>query len=201
MNLIRNCRLLEFINYNLFMGRGGQQELTLDTRMNQTRPRDVLEQKSVLFDIQALKIEDCPYLKDNLFQEGECANFAAALYEFRPDLRVGFHWEELSPHDSEKIADEDGEDWDGENHWQIQHVFLHDDSWAYDSLGVHPMPHFGWDELEINSNHTALLLSGMHSQGIQATATEEIITSGYLEFIDQALKSRPPNQPDYLNPK
>jgi hypothetical protein len=54
----------------------------------------------------------------HLWQQGYCAAYAAALQQADPALRIG--------------ALDDG-----------SHFFAHDDSWAYDSAGRHPLPYRG----------------------------------------------------------
>lgn len=58
-----------------------------------------------------------------------CAEYACALHELNPALRFGRHVEYDEP------------DEDGFIGWYTNHVFVHDDSHAYDSLGKHPLPY------------------------------------------------------------
>ena len=81
-----------------------------------------------------------PGLDDPSWHQGYCAEYAIALVRKHPHLRIGFS------------AEEDlYEDWDpasGEPapFTEINHVFAHDDQFAYDSLGKHPLPYFHqWD--------------------------------------------------------
>jgi hypothetical protein len=55
------------------------------------------------------------------WMEGECADYAHALLDLRPDLRIGFHVHPDVP-------------------WPA-HAFAHDDHYAYDGAGRHPLPY------------------------------------------------------------
>lgn len=60
------------------------------------------------------------------WQQGECGTYMTALLELRPDLRVGgvdFHQDPGFDNPS--------------------HFAAHDDVWAYDSAGRHPLPYRG----------------------------------------------------------
>jgi hypothetical protein len=59
------------------------------------------------------------------WQQGECGTYAQALITARPELHLGVAG----------YKEPDG--------WAPQHYFVHDDSWAYDSLGAHPLPYRG----------------------------------------------------------
>jgi hypothetical protein len=59
------------------------------------------------------------------WQGGGCLDYAHALRQKYPHLRAG------------ALYTEDGE------FWNYQHHFVHDDKYAYDSAGRHPLPYRG----------------------------------------------------------
>lgn len=61
---------------------------------------------------------------------GNCSDFATALASQNPDLRFG-QWVVSAP-------DPDDED---DTTYTPLHVFVHDDQYAYDGLGRHPLPY------------------------------------------------------------
>lgn len=56
------------------------------------------------------------------WQQGFCDLYALALMDLYPALRFGV------------LLDSD---------WCERHFFAHDDQWAYDSAGRHPLPYYG----------------------------------------------------------
>jgi hypothetical protein len=66
------------------------------------------------------------------WQQGGCHTYAHALKRLRPSLRFG----ELGVSDHG-----DG----GVRGWTPTHTFVHDDRYAYDSCGRHPLPYHGID--------------------------------------------------------
>lgn len=65
------------------------------------------------------------------WQQGDCGIYAAALIRAYPHLRLGSL--------TAREWDEDDE-CEYDNAW---HFFAHDDTHAYDSAGVHPLPYYG----------------------------------------------------------
>lgn len=60
---------------------------------------------------------------------GQCGTYALVLMKLRPDLRLGL------------CGTMDGE------FFSWEHAFAHDDRWAYDAAGRHPLPYHGaWGE-------------------------------------------------------
>lgn len=62
-----------------------------------------------------------------IWQQGWCGTYAVALMMVRPSLRLGM-----------LVLDLD----DG---WMPLHFFAHDNAFAYDSAGRHPLPYTGLD--------------------------------------------------------
>jgi hypothetical protein len=60
------------------------------------------------------------------FQQGQCGTYAHTLQRARPSLKIGLAGD---------IEDDNSFPW--------QHVFAHDETHAYDSLGTHPLPYKG----------------------------------------------------------
>lgn len=65
------------------------------------------------------------------WQQGCCGTYALALMQIRPGLRLGVSG----------ITENGGGDASGG--WQPAHFYAHDDTWAYDSAGRHPLPYHG----------------------------------------------------------
>lgn len=62
----------------------------------------------------------------HIWQQGKCGTYAVALIAAHPHLRFGtLGQSELDPDDG----------------WQATHHFAHDDTYAYDSAGRHPLPY------------------------------------------------------------
>ena len=80
-----------------------------------------------------------------LWQRGWCRTYAMALIMARPSLRLGVAGYE-----------EHGEYAPG---WWPQHFFAHDDEFAYDSAGRHPLPYHGvdgdFDHVELDTDPEA----------------------------------------------
>lgn len=111
-----------------------------------------------------------PYDREQ-YMHGQCAAFAAAHQEVYPHLRFGLHYEKLSPEERENIMVEDGhEDLDDVETHQVQHVFTHDDHFAYDATGKHPMPYRGWDHTAFNQDYDDVEDTGMLEPGYQPEA-------------------------------
>jgi hypothetical protein len=68
----------------------------------------------------------------SMWQYGECHNYAKALVDNNPNLRYGMHIIEYPDPDDEDFTVR-----------EVQHVFAHDDEYAYDSLGKHKLPYDG----------------------------------------------------------
>jgi hypothetical protein len=89
---------------------------------------------------------------DPLWQNGGCAEYALALVEKYPNLTLGVNG-------AVDMYDPDWEPWSEEPAplETVNHVFAHDDTYAYDSLGRHPLPyHTPWDagfKPEEETNH------------------------------------------------
>lgn len=60
------------------------------------------------------------------WQQGGCATYALALVAAHPRLRIGILG----------VSDHGGG-------WKVTHVHAHDDHFAYDSAGRHPLPYRG----------------------------------------------------------
>jgi hypothetical protein len=95
------------------------------------------------------------------FMTGQCAAWAIAHHQLHPDLRFGMHYEELSSEEQDKREIEDGY----RPTYEIQHVFTHDDNFAYDAEGAHPMPYNGWDRSEFDLTSEDVEMSGMLEPG------------------------------------
>lgn len=67
------------------------------------------------------------------WQQGDCGTYAVALLREYPHLRLGGidFWNFTGP---------DGEQYDNPGHY-----VAHDDHYAYDSSGIHPLPYTGVD--------------------------------------------------------
>jgi hypothetical protein len=63
--------------------------------------------------------------KARRWQQGQCGTYACTLQQHRPELKLGLAGNL-----------EHGE-------FPYQHVFAHDETHAYDSLGAHPLPYKG----------------------------------------------------------
>lgn len=101
----------------------------------------------------------------DMYMHGQCAAFAAAHQEVYPHLQFGLHLEQLSEEDSMREADENGDEWDGERIYRVQHVFTHDDQYAYDAEGAHPMPFNEWDDSDFQVSFREVELTGMLEPG------------------------------------
>lgn len=77
------------------------------------------------------------------WQTGECGTYARALTIMQPELRIG------ALGCLEDPADPDGG-------FSVSHFIAHDSTWAYDSLGRHPLPYLGvngqFDHAELDCN-------------------------------------------------
>lgn len=65
------------------------------------------------------------------WQRGECAEYALALIKENPHLRFGV------------LGESDLGDGDASEGWSERHCVAHDDDYAYDSAGRHPLPYRG----------------------------------------------------------
>lgn len=74
-----------------------------------------------------------------MWQQGQCVTYAHALIRLHPPLQLGVLG---------KIEDEG---------WRESHQFAHDDQYAYDSAGRHPLPYLGVHE----DNDYAVLGQGL----------------------------------------
>jgi hypothetical protein len=110
----------------------------------------------------------------SMWTTGMCGDYALALQELRPDLRIGMHVEsypnaDLNPFTTDPEVWSEAMD-NEEQGWTPNHVFAHDDRYAYDALGRHPLP---YDQ------------SGLHTQ-LNLTR-EDVEAQGWPEgFIDEA---------------
>jgi hypothetical protein len=65
------------------------------------------------------------------WQQGQCGTYALALIQMRPGLRLGVSG-----------ITENG-DGDASGGWRPAHFYAHDDTYASDSAGRHPLPYHG----------------------------------------------------------
>lgn len=92
------------------------------------------------------EIADAGYVTDEWrrWQQGQCAAYAVALVDAHPDLRFAV------------IGQTENGDGDATGGWRERHAFAHDDHYAYDSAGRHPLPYLGiearCDLLELDSD-------------------------------------------------
>ena len=98
---------------------------------------------------------------DDEYMHGQCAAWAVAHQREYPHLRFGIDWQRLTP---------DHPDWDeedeGDEIWQPQHIFTHDDTHAYDVRGAHPLSDIKqWDDVTLNHSRNDVLSTGMHEMG------------------------------------
>ncbi len=98
---------------------------------------------------------------DDEYMHGQCAAWAVAHQREYPHLRFGIDWQRLTP---------DHPDWDeedeGDEIWQPQHIFTHDDSYAYDVRGAHPLSDIKqWDDVTLDHSRNDVLSTGMHEMG------------------------------------
>lgn len=70
------------------------------------------------------------------WQQGDCLQYAAALLELRPDLHSGSF--------GDTYTDEDLDPEYATSH-MVNHHFVTDGTWAWDSAGRHRMPYLGID--------------------------------------------------------
>lgn len=117
-----------------------------------------------IYDVRTAGFEDDLNENDE-WMTGQCAAWAIAHQQLHPDLRFGMHYEKMDDWDSEKEAEENGEEWDGTPAYEIQHVFTHDDNFAYDASGKHPMPYQGWDAQVFDLTEDDVRDSGMFESG------------------------------------
>lgn len=101
------------------------------------------------------------------FMLGQCAAWATAHHETHPHLKFGIDWEHMTPdhpsYDWEQ-AYEDGHEHHDPNapeQWRVQHVFTHDDTYAYDVEGAHPLPHKQWDDVTLGHSREDVESTGM----------------------------------------
>lgn len=93
-------------------------------------------------------------VQDSLWQKGGCAEYALALVKKYTHLSLGVTG-------AVDMHDPDWEPWSGEPAplETVNHVFAHDENYAYDSLGRHPLPyHTPWEagfqpQEEVNHLH------------------------------------------------
>jgi hypothetical protein len=80
-----------------------------------------------------LRLQQRGYCTDEWWrwQQGQCGTYAVALMRLRPQLRFGTHG----------ITRAGGGD--ASSGWSPEHHFAHDDTYAYDSAGRHPLPYHG----------------------------------------------------------
>lgn len=119
---------------------------TLRTRNDALLWRDVDEIHTALLEHAGLDVRlNQGYCVDQwfLWQQGMCQTYATALITARPDLRLGAA----------------GYTTLGKNGWSLKHFFAHDDDYAYDSAGRHPLPYTGingdFDHVELDSDPEA----------------------------------------------
>jgi hypothetical protein len=65
------------------------------------------------------------------WQQGQCGTYAIALMRLKPQLRFG------------TLGSTRTGDGDASSGWTPEHHFAHDDTYAYDSAGQHPLPYHG----------------------------------------------------------
>jgi hypothetical protein len=106
----------------------------------------------------------------SLFTHGQCAAFAVAHQAAHPQLRFGMHYEQLTEDEARRDADENGEAWDGTPGFRVQHVFTHDDLFAYDADGAHAMPFTGWDAAAFYLAFEDVETTGMFEPGYEPDA-------------------------------
>lgn len=95
-----------------------------------------------------------PSTQDYMF--GQCAAYADALHHLKPDLRLGIHWQD-------DYEDDNGEEY--EKMQTPQHYFTHDNDYAYDAMGKHPLPYEDWDRDTYDHDWDELEHYGMHEGG------------------------------------
>jgi GNAT superfamily N-acetyltransferase len=110
---------------------------------------------------------------DDLFKytSGQCGTWAAGHQRAHPHLQFGIQWGKVdSSHpDWEDIVEENELDPDdtGQVFWQPQHIFTHDDMYAYDVLGAHPLSAMNassWDD--VTFNHTREDMANLGTEDI-----------------------------------
>lgn len=93
------------------------------------------------------------------YMYGQCASYAVGHQAEYPHLRFGIDWENIDKdhHEWPSIMVEDeGLDPDDPAHQdkvfrRPQHIFTHDDHWAYDASGAYPVNKIQrWDDLTLN---------------------------------------------------
>lgn len=103
---------------------------------------------------------------DDEYMTGQCAAWAIAHQREHPHLRLGIDWQRLTP----DHPDWDEED-DGDEVWQPQHVFTHDDTYAYDVRGAHPLAEVKqWDDVTLNHSPEDVMATGMYEGGYEPSA-------------------------------
>ena len=116
---------------------------------------------------------------------GQCAAYAEGLVRLNPELVLGIHWRLSKPgdddYDEEALQDdpryETGEiDIDDESTWPTQrwpeHYFAHDEKYAYDAMGRHPLPYEDWDETTTGEDPDNVEDYGMYEGGYVDSAME-----------------------------
>ena len=104
----------------------------------------------------------------------QCAAWALAHQQLNPELRLGLSYEQLSEAECRSEAAEDGEEWDGEPRYRAQHVFTHDDNFAYDAAGIHPMPYEEWDATYFDLDESDVEDTGLLEAGYVEDAEQWI---------------------------
>lgn len=110
---------------------------------------------------------------DEEWMRGQCAAYAEGLHKLKPNLKLGIHWEINHPGDSgydEELAmNHPNYDEDDESTWPTQsmpqHYFAHDDKYAYDAMGRHPLPYKDWDKTTLNHDWDEIWHHGMYEGG------------------------------------
>jgi hypothetical protein len=74
-------------------------------------------------------LSDQQFEEARRWQQGQCGTYACTLQSHRPELKIGMAGN--LEHDEHGTS------------FPYEHIFAHDETHAYDSLGAHPLPYKG----------------------------------------------------------
>lgn len=106
---------------------------------------------------------------DEEWMQGQCAAYVDGLCQLRPDLRLGIQWDDHFPTNSEDYPEGEQPEFETMPH----HYFAHDDHYAYDAMGRHPLPYQGeGDRVTYDHDPKDVRHYGMYEGGYVAPAMQ-----------------------------
>jgi len=107
------------------------------------------------------------------WQRGACLTYAEALKACDPTLRWGIHYGPNTDPDYPEAE------------YEPMHVFVHDEEYAYDSLGRHPLPYDRFDKTEYGVIESEAEDTDFREDGDEEEALEHIKVT-HPQFVAQA---------------